>query len=827
MRATVWRMKRPELLSPAGNWECMRAAVANGANAIYFGVERFNARMRADNFRTETLPEVMEYLHRHDVRGFVTFNTLVFTDELLDASNLLGQLANASVDAIIVQDLGLARLAREVAPGLELHASTQMTITSPEGLELARDLGITRAVLARELSLRDLKRFPTGEFPVEVFVHGALCVAYSGQCLTSESLGQRSANRGECAQACRLPYELLVDGQLRDLGDKKYLLSPQDLAGIDQIPDLIRLGVASFKIEGRLKSPEYVAAVTRVYRDAIDRAMSVVSNLEARVAGVPDEDLYSLEMTFSRGFYSGWLNGVNHQQLVNGRFGKKRGAFVGYVEKVGLDFVELHSNVVVKPGDGVVFDSGPDTENEQGGRLYEVRSDRLYFGNGEIDFKQVRTGDRIWKTDDPALNKKLRQTFSHDPEPVRVPIDIRVTGADGEPLRLEVSARGKIAEACSEIPLTLARSSSLTSEVLREQLSRLGETRYRLGNLEISVESNLFLPIGQINRLRRAAIARLDLAIGTHPSGVAGTPEAGEITVRSEAVLRHMLPESPKHREQYPVEMVVLCRTADQIEVAIEEGIETIYIDFEDIRRYPQAIAQIGNRAHAFLATPRIQKPGEQGFFRLIENAKPFGVLIRNLGSIAFFRRKRFRLHGDFSLNVANPLTAEFLLEQGLDQLTISYDLNLKEVLALLRYDPGNRFELTVHQHMPMFHMEHCVFAAFLSEGTDHTNCGRPCDRHQLKLRDRVGSEHVVKADVGCRNTVFNARAQSGAHCAQALMAAGLRKFRVEFLNETRSEALRVIRTYRQLLQGNVPGDAVWRDMKAYLQLGVTKGSLE
>ena len=219
----------------------------------------------------------MEHLRRYNVRGFVTFNTLVFTDELRDAEQILIRLAEAGVDAIIVQDPGLARLAREVAPKLELHASTQMTITSPEGLELAKELGITRAVLAREISLRELNGFRRRSFQVEVFVHGALCVAYSGQCLTSESLGQRSANRGECAQACRLPYQLLVDGQPKELGEKRYLLSPQDLAGIEEIPELMRLGVASFKIEGRLKSPEYVAAVTRVYRDAIDRAIDALN----------------------------------------------------------------------------------------------------------------------------------------------------------------------------------------------------------------------------------------------------------------------------------------------------------------------------------------------------------------------------------------------------------------------------------------------------------------------------------------------------------------------------------------------------------------------
>ena len=455
--------RRPELLSPAGNWECLRAAVANGANAVYFGLDRFNARMRADNFRIEELPEIMGYLRRYDVRGFVTFNTLIFTDELRDAELMLIQLADAGVDAIIVQDPGLARLAREVAPDLELHASTQMTITSPEGLDLARELGITRAVLARELSLRELKPFPTDEFPVEVFVHGALCVAYSGQCLTSESLGRRSANRGECAQACRLPYQLLVDGRPKDLGDKKFLLSPQDLAGIEEIPELIRLGVASFKIEGRLKSPEYVAAVTRVYRDAIDRAIASAGS-EHQTGGVPKNDLYSLEMTFSRGLFPGWLHGVNHQQLVNGRCGKKRGAFIGFIQKIGKDFVELNSQVEIKPGDGVVIDTGDDTEHEQGGRIYEVQSGRLLFRNGQIDFRRIKVGDRLWKTDDPALNRQLQQTFARDPGAPRTPVDMEASGKIGGPLRLRVVSGGHVVEASSELDLSPARTSALTSE---------------------------------------------------------------------------------------------------------------------------------------------------------------------------------------------------------------------------------------------------------------------------------------------------------------------------------------------------------------------------
>jgi U32 family peptidase len=833
--------RRPELLSPAGNWDCLRAAVANRADAIYFGLERFNARLRADNFHAEELPEIMGYLHRYGVRGFVTFNTLIFTDELQDAGRTLVQLEQAGVDAIIVQDLGLARLAREVAPELELHASTQMTITSPEGLELAREVGITRAVLARELSLRELKRFPTADFPVEVFVHGALCVAYSGQCLTSESLGQRSANRGECAQACRLPYQLLVDGRQKDLGDKRFLLSPQDLAGIDEIPELIRLGVASFKIEGRLKSPEYVAAVTRVYRNAIDRAIEALSS-EEEIAKVPAEDRYNLEMTFSRGLFSGWLHGVNHQRLVNGRCGKKRGPFVGFVQRVGKDFVELDPQMQLKPGDGVVFDTGGDTEHEQGGRIYEIRSGRLYFRNGQIDFQRLKVGHRLWKTDDPALNRQLRQTFARDPEPARTPVDMEVSGRHGVPLRLRVISGDHAAEADSELALSSARTSALTDVILREQLGHLGETAYVLRNFKVELEGDVFIPIRFINQLRRDAISKLDAAIAKQRSlrdkateapcsGYFAHPEDPRALDRQpprspESALSGLLVEAPACGNGSP-ELITLCRTFEQIDAAMDEAIETIYIDFEDIRLYQKAIEQIDERAHVFLATPRIQKSGEHGFFRLIENAQPYGVLIRNLGAISFFRDRGFRLHGDFSLNVANPLAADFFVQRGLQQLTLSYDLSIKEVLSLLRYDPSNRFELTIHQHMPMFHMEHCVFAAFLSDGTDYTNCGRPCDRHVLKIRDRVGSEHLIKADVGCRNTVFNARAQTGAQYAQALLAAGLRRFRIDFLTENRAEARHLISVYQQLLRGEIPGEEVWRELKVHLQLGVTKGTLE
>jgi putative protease len=806
--------KAAELLAPAGSWDCARAAVANGADAVYFGLPKFNARIRADNFTEEELPEVVEFCHRHGVKAYAAFNTLIFADELEDAALQLRLLNRAGVDAIIVQDVGLVHLAREIAPELPIHASTQMTITSPEGVRFAKELGIERVVLARELSLRDLEKFDHS-LPLETFVHGALCVAYSGQCLTSESLGRRSANRGECAQACRMPYELLVDGAVRDLGDRRYLLSPRDLAAVDEIPALIERGICCFKIEGRLKSPEYVAAVCQVYRKAIDAA------LEKREGSqITTEDRYQLEMTFSRGLYSGWMHGVNHQELVSARFGKKRGPFAGHVERIGMDFIEIEPQVPLKPGDGIVFDTGGDTNAEQGGRIWQMKGQSLFFERGGIDFSRINVGDRVWKTDDPALNSRLRKSFSGRIEPrIRERVDLRVSGGAGEPLVVEA---GNIAVR-SAMALQAARTAPLTSERLEEHLGRFGGSVYALGELRNEIEGAVILPIAELNRLRRELVYQLDTARNVK------RPESGK-TVGE--ILDRILARHSKPAEDQPgsgATLSILCRDMAQISAALECGVRTIHVDFEDIRRYKNAVELTRQEAgvEVLLATPRIQKAGEEGFFKLIENTGPDGVLIRNPGAIEYFADKPLRKIGDFSLNVSNPLAAGFYMQKGLERLTISYDLNIGQVFALLGASQPDWFELTIHQHMPMFHMEHCVFAAFMSAGKTFLDCGRPCEKHRVHLRDRVGIEHPLRADVGCRNTLFNASAQTGASFYSGLRDAGLRHFRVELLEETSDESKRIIRAYQSLLGGECDGGDLWRRLKAQSQLGVTHGTYE
>ena len=900
---------RPELLAPAGDWECAKAAVENGADAIYFGLDRFNARMRAHNFTAADLPKLMEFLHRRGVRGYVTFNTLVFAPELPDAEDYLRSIIAAGVDAAIVQDVGICRLIRRLSPDFPIHASTQMTVTSAAGVEFARDLGANLVVLARECSLKEIEKIRAAELahlgtvsamPLEVFVHGALCVAYSGQCLTSESLGGRSANRGECAQACRMPYDLISDGRKIDLGDRRYLLSPQDLAGLEVLPDLIRAGVSSLKIEGRLKAPEYVANITRVYRQAIDRALGIAAPTSAppplgpasaggmaapglALTGTPrastpassDPDRYALEMSFSRGLYPGWFRGINNQQLVHARFGKKRGVYLGRVERIHNGRVSVRLEAPAKPGDGVVFDASHPEEKEEGGRLYEVTAEKprpgapvlttLAFGHGDIDFSRVHVGDRLWKTNDPELDRRLRASFDGDQPRFQRPVSVEVHGHAGTPLTLILRDEiGHVVQVTSALPLAIAEKQPLSEERLREQLGRLGGTPFKLDRLTNHLEGAVILPMSELNRLRRDAVAQLD-ALRAQPkrwqlTDVSPTvptllpaaasapfaptestsPDRPDEAPERRALLGNDRPlpfvpsdarRSAEDTRQSP-ELIVLVRSLPQLEAALRCEVSTLYCELEDPKKYRDAVRMAhesfgcaGPQKSIWVAPPRITKPGEEWILNQVRSSNADGYLIRNYDHLKFFSTDR-RV-GDFSLNIANALSAAHFRERfGLERLTASYDLNIAQLEGLLRTAPPGWFEVTIHQHMPMFHMEHCVFCAFLSTGTDYTNCGRPCDKHDVRLRDRVGAEHPLKADAGCRNTLYNSLAQTGAEFVATLLDLGLRHFRVEFLNETPDVVAQTIAKYRLLLRGEINGAQLWRELKLMNQLGVTRGQV-
>ena len=828
---------KPELLAPAGDRTCLTAAVENGADAVYFGLPRFNARARAANFDGADLPEVMAFLHRRGVRGYVTLNTLVFPRELEEIEETVRHVAAAGVDAVIVQDLGLARLIRAVTPDLEIHASTQMSITSAEGVRLARDLGCSRVILARELSLDEIAKVrQAAELPVEVFVHGALCVAYSGQCLTSEALGGRSANRGECAQACRMPYQIVCDGEVKDLENIQYLLSPQDLAAYDLVPRLMELGVASLKIEGRLKSAEYVANITQHYRRAIDAAW----------AGTPVEfearEVREMELSFSRGFSHGFLDGNNHKVLVRGDHAKKRGVFLGEVLGVSGSRVRLNLCAPVKPGDGVVFD-GDDAKGipEQGGRVYQLsrpangRPDHaargpealssgtveLEFGRRDLDPRQIRRGQRVWLTDDPELTRRLRKTID-GPAHRFVDLDLRVSGAAGNRLSIEGrTATGVAAKIESETPLAKAEQHPATEALLRDQLGRLGGTIYRLRELDARLEGGPMIPKSVLNAMRRALVEQLDETAALVPArSLAGMPVLP--VLRSPLISERARPRAP-----IAPALSVLCRNTAQVEAAIAAGITTVYADYQDIKRYGEAVAAARRGSAAvFLATPRIEKPFEANLFGYLARQGADGILVRNAGGLYFCAERGIPFVADFSLNAANELTVELLKSRGALRVTASYDLSFEQLEDLLKAVPPTWLEVVIHQQIPMFHMEHCVFCAFLSPGTDQTNCGRPCDHHDVKLKDRAGVEHPLKADVGCRNTLFNGTPQTAAEYLPRLLAHGTANLRIEFLDDDPAAVVRIIGLYRDVIDGKRDARKLWRDLSATGKYGVTRGPL-
>ncbi len=572
--------------------------------------------MRAENFTEADLPELMQFLHLRGVKGYVTLNTLVFPQELKQAQRYIKSIIAAGVDAVIVQDVGICRLIRHISPDFPIHASTQMTVTSAAGVEFAKELGCNLVVLARECSIQEIKKIQqqTNEtLPLEVFVHGALCVAYSGQCLTSEALGGRSANRGECAQACRMTYELIADGEVVELGDRKYLLSPQDLAGLDVLPDLVKSGVSCLKIEGRLKSPEYVANVTKVYRDTLDRLKKEIPPSPPYKGG--DREKYNLEMAFSRGIYTGWFEGINNQELVHARFGKKRGVYLGEVKRINKEKVTICRDVIhnlsipIKPGDGVVFDCGQPEAKEEGGRIYGVENQGkdvvLTFGKGNLNSKRIHVGDKLWKTSDPELDKQLRQSFAGENPKFQRPIDVEVHGEVGQ--NLVAIARdeiGHLVKVESTIKLVEAHNKPLTTERLQEQFGRLGNTPFSLKELTNCINGELMLPVSELNKMRREIVVKLE-ELRSQPKRWVVNENASfkdllissvgfqDYGLKNRRGAEYAEEENKEFVESSSANLIVLVINLNQLEAAIKTGITTIYCEFEDSRKYKEAVKKV------------------------------------------------------------------------------------------------------------------------------------------------------------------------------------------------------------------------------------------
>lgn len=872
--------RTPEILAPAGDDESLAAALAAGADAVYFGLDGgLNARARATNFNVERLPIIMDAIHRAGVRGFVTLNTLVFEHELSFVESVLRACASSGVDAIIVQDPAVALLARAVAPTLQVHASTQMTISSPESAAFAQQLGCTRVVVPRELSTAEIRTFAKGtSLELEVFIHGALCVSWSGQCLTSEAWGGRSANRGQCAQSCRLPYELVVDGAVRPLGDVAYLLSPLDLAGARAVADLADIGVASLKIEGRLKGPAYVLSAVEGYkrwRDAIAEKRDRDADAQRQL----QNDLGRMAVAYSRGFSDGFLAGSDHQDLVEGRFPKHRGALLGEVVEVKSGAVRVRrteressggvgigklgqpigtTKVALPviggsspddgrgvplavpepiPGCGVGFDTGRPQEVEPGGPLFGVEASGngwiFRFGRPGPDLSQVRAGDRVYLSSDPRLTSEAKDAVDEGLRGVtgRIPVKLELRGALGAPLEVVATAIGAIGHdaqviAKSDEALSAAKNAGLGVELISDKLGSFGGTPFSLAEVSLDgLGAGLHLPVSGLKALRRAIVAELEpkvLAAGRHqlnaqPVAEALTEEFAKLPARR----AYVAPTTPT--------VIPLVRTDAQLEAVIAAGLPEVELDWMELIGLEKAV----QRARAaglrvVIATTRVQKPGEDGIDRRLEKLQPDAVLVRHWGGLVHFSKSSSstQVHGDFSLNVTNSVTGRHLLALGCDTITAAHDLDETQLHAMLARLPAERVTVTVHHHIATFHTEHCVYAHTISQGRDFRTCGRPCETSKIGLKDRDGKEHPVVVDIGCRNTVFNAQAQSAAAAVPRLLKAGVKRFRVEFVWEDGATTASVLEAWKSLVSGgSAPAELVQR-ISAHEQFGVTAGTM-
>ena len=445
-----------------------------------------------------------------------------------------------------------------------------------------------------------------------------------------------------------------------------------------------------------------------------------------------------------------------------------------------------------------------------------------------MNTEQLNIGDRIWKTSDPALERKLRQSARRESKPSGTLISITVKGSPGDKLKVIAHhPAGKSVNIFSSTTIQEALKRPLDAATLEKQFGRLGGTDFQLDQVIFECEGPCMLPVSELNRMRREMVTQL-----------IDFPKEGsrwQLFSKSE-ISEPSFPESNQSFSELKPQLIPLVRHPHQLKAAISFGCRQIYCDFEDPKKYRAAVQLFretfadqstpASNSGIWVAPPRITKSGEDWILKQVQSSDADGYLVRNYDHLDFFKNSQ-RI-ADFSFNVSNPWTASYLLHSfDLDRLTVSYDLNFDQVKALISSMPTDQLEVTLHQHMPMFHMEHCVFCAFMSDGKDYRDCGRPCEKHEVELRDRVGQKHPLKADAGCRNTVYNGRAQTGAEYASQMVALGIKYFRVEFINESESEVLKTLETYRDLLSGKVDGSYVWKNLKLINQLGVTRGTLE
>ncbi len=824
-----------ELLAPVGGQEALIAAIESGANAVYLGGKLFGARASAQNFSEEELAAAVRFAHLRFVRVYVTVNTLVDNTELPGLVKYLRYLYTIGVDAVIVQDLGVAAVAREVVPDMPLHASTQMTVHNLAGVQYLAKHGFKRVVLARELSVDDIAMIcRQSGVEIEVFVHGALCVCYSGQCLMSSMIGGRSGNRGRCAQPCRLPYTLVDEAgnnvlQKQDAGE--YLLSPRDLNTLELLPQLVGAGVASFKIEGRMKRPEYVAVVVDTYRRAVDTFLQEGKYEPA------DEAQKRLAQIFNRDFTTAYLLGKQGRKMMSDRRPNNRGIFVGRV----VSYDPAKKQAVVHLEEPLAQGDIIEVWVKVGGRVNVTVNEMQVDGqscetaaagmNVTIPVPGlVRTSDRVFKVFDMKLTQYARSFFTDAGVQRRVPLFVEVEVKEGQPLRIRMQdGDGFNGSAETVFCAVQALKRPLDKQIIEKQISRLGNTIFQLMELSVRIEGELMVPVSEINDARRRAVEEVEKA------RLAVFQRAPLVQRSADKIMQGIFAGKEKKQRSHRPLLGVNAASLNSVKVALENGADIIYFGGETYEKrditadeYTEVCRLVRLQGKQIvLNTPRIVKEWQisrmKNELELFSSLRPDAVSIANVGVLQLVQQyPELTLHGDYPLNIYNSAAVQFFAQEGFASLTLSPELNFIQLEALAS---GARpaLECLVHGYFPLMISEYCVLGSFLGENDER--CTRPCRNQQYWLLDRMKERFPIVTDQFCRMHVLNAKQLSLLPHVSRFAQIGIDRIRIEAHWMSDKDLAFITHLYRDLLDCD-DKEMSWAETRINRaeQAGITRG---
>ncbi len=783
---------RPELLAPAGDMESLIAAVENGADAVYLGANIFSARVFAGNFSVDGIVNAIDYAHLRGVKAYVTVNTLIKDNEMENAINLLYHLSEFGADAVIIQDIGLLSKIHELSIDIPIHASTQMTTHNSGGVKFLEEMGVKRAVLAREMSLdeiREIKQNTDTNIEIETFIHGALCISYSGQCLLSSIIGGRSGNRGFCAQPCRKKYKLRENGNVVKT-DGEYLLSPKDLNTTAILPQLIDAGIDSLKIEGRMKRPEYVAGVVRIYRRLIDRYMEDPSGYFV----TKDESMH-LAQLFNRGFTSSYFLGMPRTDLMSRNKPYNRGipigTAIGYDQQSGHIHVDLSGEL--NTGDGIGIEDG---EVETGEVVYNMYEDDRKINHADAGMvveipsdTQVRAGSTIYKTLDKSLMESLQKTFRSTVPIRKIPVTITVKAVAGEAFELKIEDIDfNMVHLKSKYMVEKAVKRPTTKGQITQQITKLGNTVYDIFNIDLNVDDDIFIPISQLNDIRKDAMSRLD---NTRVAQWRRIPHAGYNSMMS-------YPADEDVADKKPV-LTVSVDSMRDVNNAISGGADVIYLDSEfiqyenktDIETATEKVHKAGKKI--FFDTPRIVKDREMNvvkdIFHMAKILGADGVMVSNSGTFKHAKKMGLEIILDSPFNVFNKSSLDLWTEQGANMIVLSPELTLDEIWKIA---PFGNTECIVHGRLELMESEHCIVG-----GMYESACPEPCKENDFEIVDEKRYTFPIKMDSDCRMHILNSKVLCMLDDIPKIIESGVSSIRIDAKSIDDEDVETIVRSYR------------------------------